>query len=159
MYVPSYGETLTVPAGINFSFQAGVTGTLTNGTVTILPSSGIATGTFTVSSGGLTAGAGVNVSLNSSGAILAVNTGTVITGPAVATPLPTPSASSGAAAASAATAASSTTTAASSSSASAASSAASATGSVAGDASSVAGDASSVAESAGLQVPVGVDGL
>ncbi len=156
MYVPSYGETLTVPAGLSLNFQAGVTGTLTNGTVTILPNTAFATGTFTVPSGGLTACAGVNVTLYSSGAILAVNTGTVITGPAVATPLPTPSASGGAAAASAATAASSTTTTASSSSASAASSAASASGSASG---SVAGDASSVAESAGLQVPVGVDGL
>ncbi|MCV7031330.1 PPE family protein [Mycobacterium sherrisii] len=150
--VPSYGETVTVPAGLTLQFQAGVTGTLTNGTVTVMPNSGMFTGTFTAPTGGLTAsGAGVNVTLNSGGAILAVNTGTVITGPAVATPLPTPS-SSGAAAASAASA--SSASAASSSSASAASSAASTTGS----ASSVAGNASSVAENAGIQVPVGVQG-
>ncbi|WP_326498516.1 PPE family protein [Mycobacterium sp. Aquia_216] len=123
-----------------------------SGTATIYSGTGIiggAPGAVTVPSGGLTAtGAGAGVSLDSSGAILAVNSGAVITGPAVATPLPVPS-SSGAAAASAATAASgSSASAASSSSASAAGST---SGSVAGNASGVAGDA-------GIQVPVGVEG-
>lgn len=150
---PQYGQTV-IPAGLTFSLQTGVTGTLTDGTVTILPNAGTSVGTFAVPTGGLTAGAGVNVTLDANGAILAVNTGTVITGPAVATPIPATS-SSGAAVASATTAASSSSATAASSSASAASSAASTTGSASG----VAGDASGVAESAGLQVPVGVDGL
>jgi PPE-repeat protein len=157
-YTPTYGL-VTTDKSLTWVFQGG-TGIIYSGTVQI----GSGPGTFTVPTGSLTAsGSGAGFSLNSSGAILAVNSGTVVTGPAVATPLPTPSSSSAAAAASATSAASSSSSAASSSSASAASSASSSTGSasgsVAGNASSsVAGNASGVAENAGIQVPVGVEG-
>lgn len=152
---PGYGTTY-IPAGINIAFSgAGSSGTLEGGTFTVVESG---TGVFTIPGGGsLTAGTGgTTVTLNSGGAILAVNTGTVVTGPAVATPLPAPSSAGGAAAASAVGGASSSSaSAASSSSASAASSSTSVTGSASG----AAGNGSSMAESAGIQVPGGVDGL
>jgi PPE-repeat protein len=90
--------------GTNFSISAGgilefgVSGTINSGTFTVsnlgIPSVGI----FTVPSGGITAvGNGVNVTLNATGAVTVINTGAVITGPAVA-PV-APSSSSGLAAA------------------------------------------------------------
>jgi PPE-repeat protein len=94
LQVTIFGVGINIPAG-NATF--GFSGTITSGTFTATG------GAFTVPGGGVTAvGSGVNVTLNAAGAVTAINTGAVITGPAV-TPV-VPSASSGLAAAPAAAA-------------------------------------------------------
>jgi PPE-repeat protein len=101
LQVNIFGAVIPIPAG-NATF--GFSGTITSGTFTATG------GAFTVPGGGVTAvGSGVNVTLNAAGAVTAINTGAVITGPAVVTPVVpvVPSASSGLAAAPAATALSS----------------------------------------------------
>jgi PPE-repeat protein len=94
LQVTIFGVGINIPAG-NATF--GFSGTITSGTFTATG------GAFTVPGGGVTAvGSGVNVTLNAAGAVTAINTGAVITGPAVVPVVP--SASSGLAAAPAAAA-------------------------------------------------------
>jgi hypothetical protein len=97
LQVTIFGVGINIPAG-NATF--GFSGTITSGTFTATG------GAFTVPGGGVTAvGSGVNVTLNAAGAVTAINTGAVITGPAVVPVVPVvPSASSGLAAAPAAAA-------------------------------------------------------
>ncbi len=97
LHVTIFGTVINLPSGgVRFGFS----GTITSGTFTA------AGGAFTVPGGGVTAvGSGVNVTLNAAGAVTAINTGAVITGPAVVPVVP--SASSGLAPAPAASALSS----------------------------------------------------
>jgi PPE-repeat protein len=93
--------TFTLPNGVTGTIFAGQTGILSfNGTIdsgTFTVAATPLSGGFTVPSGSITAGAGVNVTLNAAGSVVAVNTGTVITGPAAIAPIApiAPSASSG----------------------------------------------------------------
>jgi PPE-repeat protein len=100
LQVTIFGTVINLPAG---GTTFGFSGTITSGTFTATG------GAFTVPGGGVTAvGSGVNVTLNAAGAVTAINTGAVITGPAVTPVVPVvPSASSGLAAAPAASALSS----------------------------------------------------
>ncbi|MEZ0353918.1 PPE family protein [Mycobacterium sp. pR1184] len=71
-------------------------GTITSGTFLVIDPVGPPlplSGAFTVPGAGIIAGGGVNVTLDASGLVTAVNTGTIVTGPAVLTPVVTPAAS------------------------------------------------------------------
>ena len=95
----------TVPAGTAGWFTSGAQ--ILSGTIDVLPPFfGYGPGIITVPGGGITAGSGVTVTLNAGGLVTAVNTGTIVTAPALVPVVPVAPSASGALAAAPAAAAS-----------------------------------------------------